>query len=178
VRDPKGRIRYAVLDDTTLGTLAERTVIELDRSIVLPETVDPVQLAAAMNPLMSSWVALRRRIEFQPGQRVLVLDADATCTLDDLSKAADVDVVLDYVWGEPAVRAMVGMLTARADRRRRRPDRARPLRLRVVPSYGIRHRRHPRRADRRGGYRVLRPRRRAQQRLRGRGSARHRRTRR
>src|SRR4051812_2845769 len=50
VRDPKGGIRYAVLDDTTLGTLAERTVIELDRSIVLPETVDPVQLAAAMNP--------------------------------------------------------------------------------------------------------------------------------
>jgi hypothetical protein len=28
VRDPEGRIRYAVLDDTTLGTMAERTVIE------------------------------------------------------------------------------------------------------------------------------------------------------
>src|SRR4051812_46856422 len=47
VRDRKGRLRYAVLDDTTLGTLAERTVIELDRSIVLPESADPVLLAAA-----------------------------------------------------------------------------------------------------------------------------------
>ena len=28
-----------------------------------------------MNPAMSSWVALRRRIEFQPGQSVLVLGA-------------------------------------------------------------------------------------------------------
>src|SRR5262245_46133587 len=57
VRDPKGRLRYAVLDETALGTMAERTVIELDRSVVLPAGVDPVQLAAAMNPVMSSWVA-------------------------------------------------------------------------------------------------------------------------
>src|SRR5262245_36664260 len=35
VRDPKGRLRYTVLDDTPLGTMAERTVIELDRSVVL-----------------------------------------------------------------------------------------------------------------------------------------------
>jgi NADPH:quinone reductase-like Zn-dependent oxidoreductase len=156
VRDPDGRLRYAVLDDTALGTMAERTVIELDRSIVLPDGVDPVLIAAAMNPAMSSWVALRRRIEFVPGQRVLVLGAtgnagriaiqvakrfgaaeviaagrdqarlaelpplgaDRTCTLDELAVAADVDVVLDYVWGEPAVRAMVAVLTARADRGR------------------------------------------------------------
>jgi NADPH:quinone reductase-like Zn-dependent oxidoreductase len=45
VQDPKGRIRYAVLDDTTLGTMAERTVIEADRSVVLPAGVDPVQVA-------------------------------------------------------------------------------------------------------------------------------------
>src|SRR6476620_1383683 len=75
VRDPQGHLRYAVLDDTTLGTLAARTVIELDRSVVLPKGVDPVQLAAAMNPAMSSWVALRRRIDFKRGQRVLVLGA-------------------------------------------------------------------------------------------------------
>ena len=41
VRDPQGRLRYAVLDDTTLGTMAERTVIELDRSVVLPEGCRP-----------------------------------------------------------------------------------------------------------------------------------------
>ena len=154
VRDPQGRLRYAVLDDTTLGTLAERTVIELDRSVVLPKGVDPVQLAAAMNPAMSSWVALRRRIDFKRGQRVLVLGAtgnagrmavqvakrfgasqviaagrdktrldrlpalgaDVTCTFDELGTAADVDVVIDYVWGEPTARAMVDLLTARRDR--------------------------------------------------------------
>ena len=68
VRDPKGRIRYTVLDDTHLGTMAERTVIDLDRSVVLPSGIDPVQVAAAMNPAMSSWVALRRRIDFRRGR--------------------------------------------------------------------------------------------------------------
>jgi NADPH:quinone reductase-like Zn-dependent oxidoreductase len=38
VRDSNGKLRYAVLDDTTLGTMAERTVIELDRSVVLEWT--------------------------------------------------------------------------------------------------------------------------------------------
>jgi NADPH:quinone reductase-like Zn-dependent oxidoreductase len=151
VRDRKGRVRYAVLDDTSLGTMAERTVIELDRSVVLPDGVDPVVIAAAMNPLMSSWVALRRRIDFQRRQRVLVLGAtgnaglmalqvakrfgakqvigagrdaarlaelpaDKTCTFADVAVAADVDVVIDYVWGEPAARALVDLLTARKDR--------------------------------------------------------------
>jgi NADPH:quinone reductase-like Zn-dependent oxidoreductase len=154
VRDPKGRLRYTVMDDTVLGTMAERTVIDLDRSVVLPDGIDPVQIAAAMNPAMSSWIALRRRIDFRRKQRVLILGAtgnagrmaiqvakgfgaghviaagrdtarlarlgalgaDETCTYDDLAKAADVDVVIDYLWGEPAARAMVDLLTARADR--------------------------------------------------------------
>ena len=64
VRDPAGKLRYTILDDTTRGTMAERTVIELDRSVVLPDTIDPVVVAAAMNPAMSSWVALRQRIDF------------------------------------------------------------------------------------------------------------------
>ncbi len=151
VRDPRGRIRYAVLDDTLLGTMAEYTVIDPRRSVLLPDGIDPVRLAAAMNPVMSSWVALRRRIDFPHGQRVLVLGAtgnagrlaiqvakrfgaaqviaagrdparlaalgaDDTCTFDELAKAADVDVVLDYVWGAPTARAMVDVLTARGDR--------------------------------------------------------------
>jgi hypothetical protein len=37
--------------------------------------IDPVQVAAAMNPAMSSWVALRRRIDFRRRQRVLILGA-------------------------------------------------------------------------------------------------------
>ncbi len=156
VRDPKGKIRYAIIDvdETTLGTMAERTVIDLDRSVVLPDGTDPVAVAAAMNPAMSSWVALRRRIEFGRRQRVAVLGAtgnagrmaiqvarrfgaseviaagrdtaklaelsvlgaDLTFTLDQLAQAADVDVVIDYLWGEPTAKAMVEILTNRADR--------------------------------------------------------------
>ncbi len=156
VRDPTGRIRYAVAGDSSLGTMAEQTVIELDRSVVLPDDTDPVLLAAGMNPAMSSWVALRHRIEFRRDQSVLVLGAtgnagriaiqvakrfgasrvvgagrdqtrldalgalgaDEICTFDQLAAAADVDVVIDYVWGEPAARAIVDLLTARVDRSR------------------------------------------------------------
>ncbi|MYY01048.1 MULTISPECIES: zinc-binding alcohol dehydrogenase family protein [unclassified Streptomyces] len=154
VRDPSGRLRYAALDDTDLGTFAERTVIDVRRSVVLPDNADPVRIAAAMNPGMSSWVALRRRIVFEKGQRVLILGAtgsagrmaiqiakrfgaaevfaagrdaarlepltglgaDRVLTFDSIAAAADADVVLDFVWGEPAADAMIPLLTARADR--------------------------------------------------------------
>ncbi|MGV9310547.1 quinone oxidoreductase family protein [Nonomuraea sp. NPDC003727] len=154
VRDQEGNVRYVALDDTTLGTFAERTLIDPRRSVILPDGIDPVRIAAAMNPAMSSWVALRRRVDFHAGRRVLVLGAtgnagrmavqiakllgadqviaagrdttrlkaltalgaDETITFDQIGHAADVDVVIDYVWGEPAAGAMIPMLTARADR--------------------------------------------------------------
>jgi NADPH:quinone reductase-like Zn-dependent oxidoreductase len=156
VRDHAGRARYVILDETTRGTLAERTVIDVERSVLLPDGVDPVQVAAAMNPAMSSWMALRRRVELPPDARVLVLGAtgnagrlavqvarrlgaaevvaagrsperltalpvlgaDRTLLLDDLAAAAEVDVVLDYLWGPPTARALVDVLTNRRDRGR------------------------------------------------------------
>jgi len=118
-----------------------------------------------MNPAMSAWVALRRRVPLQPGQSVLVLGAtgnaggmavqvakhlgaahvvvagrnrerlgeltalgadavvalteDPVATADRLaSAAAEVDVVVDYLWGEPAALAIMALLGARADRSR------------------------------------------------------------
>ena len=156
-RTADGATRYFVTGDTTMGAMAEQTVVDLRRSVVLPDGSDPVTIAAAMNPAMSSWVALRRRIGFEPGQRVLVLGAtgsagrlavqvarylgasqviaagrqparlaalpglgaDVTTSLDgqELAKAsADVDVVLDYVWGPPTAQAMTAVVTGRADR--------------------------------------------------------------
>jgi NADPH:quinone reductase-like Zn-dependent oxidoreductase len=174
-RGPDGRLRYFVLPDTAMGAMAEQTVIDVRRSLVLPAGIDPVAVAAAMNPAMSSWVALRQRVPFPPGQDVLVLGATgnagqmavqiaklagaknviaagrhparlaalpalgATATVlldgntaaatgsadrsaaDDTADrlgraAADVDVVLDYLWGEPAAAAMIAVLTQRADR--------------------------------------------------------------
>src|SRR5579875_2635217 len=61
-RTPDGATRYFLLEDTTMGAMADQTVVDLRRSIVLPDGSDPVAIAAAMNPAMSSWVALRRRI--------------------------------------------------------------------------------------------------------------------
>ena len=74
-RGADGLLRYFVLPDTTMGAMAEQTVIDVRRSIVLPEDSDPIAVAAAMNPAMSSWVALRQRVPFQAGQNVLVLGA-------------------------------------------------------------------------------------------------------
>ncbi len=118
-----------------------------------------------MNPAMSSWVALRRRVPIEHGQSVLVLGATGNAGMmavqiarrlgagrvvgagrdperlgaltslgadevvrltDDLqatdralgAAAGDVDIVIDYVWGQPAGHAIVALLTARADRSR------------------------------------------------------------
>ncbi|RIX30583.1 quinone oxidoreductase family protein [Amnibacterium setariae] len=74
-RDPEGVLRYFVLPGTAWGSMAERTLVDPARSAPLPDGVDPVVVAAAMNPAMSSWLALTRRVERTAGARVLVLGA-------------------------------------------------------------------------------------------------------
>jgi NADPH:quinone reductase-like Zn-dependent oxidoreductase len=160
-RGPDGRLRYFILPDTTIGAMAEQTVIDSRRSVVLPDDTDPVAVAAAMNPAMSSWVGLRQRVGFQPGQKILILgatgnagqlavqvaklfgarqiataarDADKlpgltalgateTVVLDGSPDAAeqlgqagkDVDVVIDYLWGQPAADALYAIIPVRSD---------------------------------------------------------------
>lgn len=160
-RGPDGTLRYFILADTTMGAMAQQTIIDVRRSIVLPENCDPVAVAAAMNPGMSSWVGLRQRVPFHPGQKVLVLGAtgnagqmavqiatlfgaqqivavgrqarklEALTTLgatdtvildgkldsaDRLGHAGkDVDVVLDYLWGQPTADALYAIVPNRAD---------------------------------------------------------------
>ncbi|WP_216896392.1 quinone oxidoreductase family protein [Nocardia alni] len=162
-RTRDGKLRYFVLFDTAVGAMAEQAVIDLRRSIVLPPDSDPVAVAAGMNPAMSSWIALRQRISFAPGQSVLILGAtgssgklaiqvakhlgagrvvaagrnpgklatltgfgaDETVSLsgspeeaaDRLGQAAaDVDVVIDYLWGAMTAAAMRAIVTQRSDR--------------------------------------------------------------
>jgi len=156
-RMPDGTLRYFALGDTIAGAMADQTVIDLRQSFVLPEGIDPVLVAAAMNPAMSSWVALRRRVGFQAGQSVLVLGATGSSgrmavqvakrlgagrviaagrdpqrlaelpalgadTVVRLGEgpglgdvAADVDVVIDYLWGQVTVDAMIAIATNRVD---------------------------------------------------------------
>jgi NADPH:quinone reductase-like Zn-dependent oxidoreductase len=164
-RDPDGRLRYFVLADTTLGSMADQVVIDPRRSVVLPDDTDVLAVAAAMNPAMGSWIALRRRVAFEPGQSVLVLGAtgnagqlavqvarhlgarpvigagrdrqrlaalsgigaDVTVSLAGDPEAADqalgavvadVDVVLDFLWGPVTERAMATVLSHRDDQSR------------------------------------------------------------
>jgi NADPH:quinone reductase-like Zn-dependent oxidoreductase len=57
------------------GGALDETPLLSRRSVKLPEDADPVLIAAAMNPAMSSWIALRRRISFAAGQKVMILGA-------------------------------------------------------------------------------------------------------
>lgn len=161
-RAPDGTLRYFVLPDTQLGSMAEQTLVDPRRSAVLPDGVDPVTVAAAMNPAMSSWIALTRRIAFPAGARVLVLGATGsagrmavqiakhlgashvTAAGRDSRKLAqlpalgadevvelhgdpgtvraglaaagrELDVVLDYVWGELTATALRAVVPARED---------------------------------------------------------------
>src|ERR1700678_1094795 len=161
-RLPDGRSVYFVGRDGACGSMAESAVVDLRRTVTLPDEVDVVKLAAAMNPAMSSWVALRRRVPLQPGQSVLVLgatgnagsmavqvakrlgagrvvgagrDRDRLQALtgigaDDIVQltedrdataaamaeaAAEVDIVIDYLWSRPAEQTMMALLTGRSD---------------------------------------------------------------
>jgi NADPH:quinone reductase-like Zn-dependent oxidoreductase len=165
-RRKDGSLVYFALEDARLGSMAERTVIDTRRSIALPDGTDPLRIAAGMNPGMSSWIALTRRVQLEAGQSVLVLGATGNAgrmaiqiskhlgaariiaagrnqqrleLLPSLgadvvvplvgdpdvvaqmlgSAAGEVDVVLDYVWGQPALDAMVAIVKARSDRSRR-----------------------------------------------------------
>ena len=164
-RLPDGQRVYFAADDDTGGTMADKVVVDARRTLPLPANADIAKVAAAMNPAMSSWVALRRRVQLQPGQSVLVLGAtgnagamavqvakrlgagrvigagrnparlaelpalgaDEVVALDDdpavttrrlADAAAEVDIVIDYLWGEPTTIAITALLTARADRSR------------------------------------------------------------
>ncbi len=46
-RAPDGTLRYFILPDTAMGAMAEQTVIDLRRSVLLPAGSDPVLVAAA-----------------------------------------------------------------------------------------------------------------------------------
>jgi NADPH:quinone reductase-like Zn-dependent oxidoreductase len=158
-RGPDGKLRYFVLHDTAMGSMADQTVIDVDRSLVLPRGSDPLAIAAAMNPAMGAWIALRCRAPFRKRQNVLVLGATGNAgrvavqiarhlgaaqvlaagrdearlaglpalgatgvvKLGDPALgrlAREVDVVLDYVWGEATAAAMAAVVTERADRAR------------------------------------------------------------
>ena len=136
------------------GMMAERTLLNTEGLVELPDGVDAVTAAAVPNPGISAWAALEFGADVQPGQNVLVLGAtgvtgsmavqlaksvfgagrvtvtgrndsrlqwlrtvgaDESINLgdDDVSEQISAlhaerpfDAVLDYLWGEPAAKAL------------------------------------------------------------------------
>jgi NADPH:quinone reductase-like Zn-dependent oxidoreductase len=156
---------YFVADDEFPGSMAEKALVDTRRTVPVPDSSDAVKVAAAMNPAMSSWVGLRRRVPIKPGQSLLVLGAtgnagamavqvakrlgagrvvaagrdatrlqalfglgadevvqlteDSAVTSEALAHAAaEVDIVIDYLWGKPAERTIMALLRSRSDRSR------------------------------------------------------------
>jgi len=71
-RRADGTLVYFALDDDRFGSMAAQVVVDPRRVIPLPPNVDVERIAAGMNPAMSSWVALRRRIAMPAKAAVLV----------------------------------------------------------------------------------------------------------
>lgn len=160
-RLPDGQRVYFLALDSAHGTMADQTIARRSRCVPLPDAADDLTVAAAVNPAMSSWVPLRRRVRLQPSQRVLVLGATGTAgraavqiakrlgaawvtgagrdpqrlselgalgadavvpltgsaaAVADATAAAarDIDVVIDYLWGQPAETVMPAVLAARS----------------------------------------------------------------
>ena len=74
-RRADGKLIYFTAASDAAGTMADKALADTRRCIELPADADVATLAAGMNPAMSSWVALRRRVRLAPGQSVLVLGA-------------------------------------------------------------------------------------------------------
>jgi NADPH:quinone reductase-like Zn-dependent oxidoreductase len=74
-RRADGRLIYFTAVSDAAGTMADKALADGRRSVELPGDADVAQLAAGMNPAMSSWVALRRRVSMAAGHTVLVLGA-------------------------------------------------------------------------------------------------------
>lgn len=73
-----GKRVYFLATNAPFGTLAEKTLINKDLMIPLPDGIDDVTAAAIANPGMSSWAALVDCAQFKSGQTVLINGATGT----------------------------------------------------------------------------------------------------
>ena len=66
---------YFAGPERPFGTMAERSLVDLERTIALPDAIDDVTAAALGNPGLASWAALLERAQMQGGETVLVQGA-------------------------------------------------------------------------------------------------------
>jgi NADPH:quinone reductase-like Zn-dependent oxidoreductase len=67
-----GRRVYFFMPEAPFGAMAELTLVDPRRTILLPDGIDDVAAAALANPGMSCWAALVERARFQRGETVLI----------------------------------------------------------------------------------------------------------
>jgi NADPH:quinone reductase-like Zn-dependent oxidoreductase len=67
-----GQRVYFIMPRSPFGAMGERTVVNADRSVPVPDGLDDTTAAAIANPGMSSWMALIERAKFVAGETVLV----------------------------------------------------------------------------------------------------------
>jgi NADPH:quinone reductase-like Zn-dependent oxidoreductase len=77
-RTTEGQRVYFVLPEAPFGALAERSLVEAEHCIPLPDELDDVTAAAIANPGMSAWAALMERAHLKNGETVLVNGATGT----------------------------------------------------------------------------------------------------
>ncbi|CAO3693890.1 unnamed protein product [Umbelopsis ramanniana] len=155
---PDGELKYFMtFNPTSTGSFAEYANVAKDDLLPVPKGADPAVVGGLLNPAMSSWLALRNRVELKKDFTVLILGVtgasgqlavqiarllgasrivgagrnqkalndllanglDAAITLSDdqtendkafAKEAANIDIVLDYLYGpvaEVAIRAII-----------------------------------------------------------------------
>lgn len=67
-----GRRVYFAMPEAPFGAMAEQTLVDSRRTVVLPDNLDDVAAAALANPGMSCFAALFERARFQAGETVLI----------------------------------------------------------------------------------------------------------
>lgn len=67
-----GQRVYFLATNSPYGTLAEKTLVNQNMVIPLPDGIDDITAAAIANPGMSSWAALVSRAHFEKDQTVLI----------------------------------------------------------------------------------------------------------
>src|ERR1700722_4043243 len=73
-----GRRVYFAMPEAPFGGMAQKTVVQAENCVLLPDEVGYVMAAAIANPGMSSVAALKSRAAFKPGETVLVNGATGT----------------------------------------------------------------------------------------------------
>lgn len=67
-----GRRVYFAMPEAPFGAMAEQSLVDPRRTIILPDNLDDVAAAALANPGMSCFAALVERARFQTGETVLI----------------------------------------------------------------------------------------------------------